>query len=151
VKEVATFYPPDAQGAFDAWKTANAEALRQLTEDEIRIQIGRHLSGGTYIAVTVSDDWAGTPAVTVGGGFQILEVFRPTERSGPILMGRAHGAPIVVGSLLGDRAKPGWTTRVVAVEMPTGKSAAEGTVALVTPDDERLQAGVTLLLLDRNG
>src|SRR2546422_8210068 len=119
MKEVATFYPADAQRAFDAWKTANADALRQLPQEEIRIQIDRHLSGGTYIAVTVPDDWVGTPTVTVGGGFQILEVFRPPERSGPVLVGRAHGAPITVGSRLGGHAKPDWATRVVAGEMPT--------------------------------
>jgi hypothetical protein len=62
MKQVAIFNPPRAGEAWRAWKTANAEALRRVPEDAIRVDIGRHLSGGTYIAVLVADEWVGALA-----------------------------------------------------------------------------------------
>jgi hypothetical protein len=87
--------------------------------------------------------------VNRGSRFQVLDVFRIAQRSGPILLGRLEGETISVGSRLVLSAGSAWEGRVVALEMPTPKSIAEGTEAVVvTPDDEGLTPGVTLLVLD---
>jgi hypothetical protein len=59
---VAIFRPPQAGKAWRAWKAENAEALRRIPADAIRIDVGRHEGGGTYIAVFVGDDWLGVLA-----------------------------------------------------------------------------------------
>jgi len=76
--------------------------------------------------------------------FVVLEVFRPIERKGPILVGTAGSARIRLGTrlyLIGDPAHR-WV-EVLAVDMPTPTSIAKEQIAIVVHPDlgEALAAG----------
>lgn len=86
--------------------------------------------------------------------FRILEVFRPTQRRGPILVGTTTSADITVGSRLISSDDPAGVLEVIAVDMPTSESLAEGRLAIVVQPDlgDQLRPGAVLtLVLDGPG
>jgi hypothetical protein len=67
--------------------------------------------------------------------FRVLEVYRPAQRKGPILLGAVTAGTITVGSSLVSVEDATRVLRVIAVDMPTAKSQAEGRLALVVLPD----------------
>jgi hypothetical protein len=57
VQRVAIFNPPQATKAWRAWKAENAEALRQIPAEAIRVDVARHSGGESSVAVFVADEW----------------------------------------------------------------------------------------------
>lgn len=66
--------------------------------------------------------------------FEVVNIFRPTQRAGPVLVGRAT-AEIRVGTRLQQSGQPGNAVEVIAVDMPTGRSSARGEIAVVVSPD----------------
>jgi hypothetical protein len=65
----------------------------------------------------------------------VLEVFRPRQRRGPVLVGTVPSGTLVVGSRLVSSDNPDHILEVIAVDMPAPRSQADGTIAvLVLPD-----------------
>jgi hypothetical protein len=83
--------------------------------------------------------------------FVIDAVFRPRQRAGPVLVGRASG-PVRVGSSLSAAGDALARYEVLAVEMRTPKSAQEGTVSVVVDrDGPELAGGTEFQILDASG
>lgn len=77
--------------------------------------------------------------------FQVLEVFRPAQRNGPVVVGKAPPVGITVGTTLTSVAHPAIVLEVIAVDFPTPKFQAEGKLAIVVRPDpgDQLQPGLT--------
>jgi hypothetical protein len=77
--------------------------------------------------------------------FQVLEIFRPAQRKGPVVVGTAPSVGITVGTTLTSIADPAITLEVIAVDFPTPKFQAEGKLAVVVRPDpgDQLQPGLT--------
>jgi hypothetical protein len=75
--------------------------------------------------------------------FQVLEVYRPRQRRGPVLVGTVSSGTIAVGSRLISADNPDRVLEVIAVDMPTPRSQAEGRIAVVVLPDlgEYLRSG----------
>ena len=78
--------------------------------------------------------------------FRVLEIFRPALRKGPLLVGNTPTVNITVGTLLSSAENPALVLEVIAIDFPTAKSQAEGTIAIaVRPDPgDELRPGLTL-------
>jgi hypothetical protein len=67
--------------------------------------------------------------------FQVLEVYRPRQRRGPVLVGTVSSGTVEVGSRLISSDDPDRVLEVIAVDMPTPRSQAEGRIAVVVLPD----------------
>jgi hypothetical protein len=67
--------------------------------------------------------------------FQVAEIYRPAERRGPILVGAVSSGTISVGSRLVSSVNSEQVLEVIAVDLPTAKSQAEGRLAVVVLPD----------------
>jgi hypothetical protein len=67
--------------------------------------------------------------------FRVLEVFRPAQRSGPILVGKTPSVRITVGTRLIASDDPTQVLEVLAVDLPTTGSVANGQLAIVVKPD----------------
>lgn len=67
--------------------------------------------------------------------FRVLDVFRPTQRRGPILVGEAPSASISVGTRLVSADDPAHQMEVLAVDLPTATSLAKRRLAVVVSPD----------------
>jgi len=74
---------------------------------------------------------------------EVLEVYRPLQRSGPILVTNKSSERVSVGTFLVSLDDPERRVRVIAIDPPTRKSLANGRLAIVvTPDlGDALKAG----------
>ena len=85
--------------------------------------------------------------------FRVLEVFRPTQRTGPILVGELSTGTVKVGARLVEVGQSAHAMKVVAVDMPTERSSSRGTLSVViTPDrGSALRAGLILEVFNDGG
>lgn len=81
--------------------------------------------------------------------FQVLEVYRPRQRRGPVLVGTVSSGTVEVGNRLSSSDNPDQVLEVIAVEMPTPRSQAEGRIAVVVLPDlgEYLRSGATFKIV----
>jgi hypothetical protein len=81
--------------------------------------------------------------------FQVLEVYRPRQRRGPVLVGTVPSGTVKVGSRLISPDNPGRVLEVIAVDMPTPRAQAEGRIAVVVLPDfgEYLRPGATFNII----
>jgi hypothetical protein len=81
--------------------------------------------------------------------FRVLEVFRPAQRTGPILVGETPSVRITVGTRLVSSDDPTQLLEVLAVDLPTAESMAEGRLAVVVSPDlgDRLRPGAEFDIL----
>ena len=77
--------------------------------------------------------------------FRVLEVYRPAERRGPVLVGEMPDTRVTVGTRLVLSSDRSVGVEVLAVDLPTERSLAERRLAVVvTPDvGELLRPGAT--------
>jgi hypothetical protein len=75
--------------------------------------------------------------------FRVLEVFRPVQRRGPVLVGETPSVSIAVGTWLVSSVDSTQRLEVIAVDLPTSKSLAEGRLAIVVQPDlgDQLRSG----------
>ncbi len=67
--------------------------------------------------------------------FRVIEVFRLAQRRGPILVGESPPVTMSVGTRLVSRDDPTQRVEVIAVDLPTPSSLAEGRLAVVVSRD----------------
>lgn len=67
--------------------------------------------------------------------FLIAEVYRPPQRSGPILVGTSEAGQVTVGTRLALPDDPAQAVEVVAVDLPTVESEQAGRIAVVVAPD----------------
>ena len=81
--------------------------------------------------------------------FRILEVYRTPQRGGPILVGKTGCMEMRVGSHLVAVADPDDVVEVLAVDLPTAQSLAEGRLAVVVRPDlrDKLCAGAEFTII----
>lgn len=84
--------------------------------------------------------------------FRVLEVFRPAQRKGPILVGKVASGTIAVGKCLVSADNPALILKVIAVDFSTLKSKAEGRLAVVVQPDpgDLLKPGSVFNIVDRD-
>lgn len=83
--------------------------------------------------------------------FRVREVFRPAYRKGPVIVGKAPSADVSVGTRLVSAENPEVILEVIAIDFPSPKSQAEGTLAIVVQPDpgDRLHPGMALNISER--
>jgi hypothetical protein len=74
-------------------------------------------------------------AILVSSLFRIVEVYRPSQRRGPVLVGETPTGNITIGTRLVSCVDPARQTEVLAIDMPTRKTEAEGRLAMVVSPD----------------
>lgn len=84
--------------------------------------------------------------------FRVLEVFRPAQRKGPVLVGDVASGTITVGTRLVSAGDPALVLKVLAIDFPTLKSQAEGRLAVVVQPDpgDQLQPGLIFSIIDQD-
>lgn len=67
--------------------------------------------------------------------FRVIEVFRPKQRRGPILVGRFASAMIELGTELVSVTDPTKRFRIIAIDFHTPKAMGEEQLAVVVDRD----------------
>lgn len=82
--------------------------------------------------------------------FRVLEVFRPQQRKGPILVGQVPSVNITIGTRLVLADDTSQVVEVVGVDLPTPKSLREGRLAVVVQPDlgDQLRSGAIFHVID---